>query len=375
MFVSKLLRAAAVAVALLLLAACSESTTDAETFTISVSSGAGTFAPAGLQPAGVPSDSSTGLTGVERVEVAVYDSTNTRARFVSHSDYTYTDDPSGVDHVLLTSTSASQSITLPAGLAPFTFDSFAYDSLSAGNVIAFEGSKSVPTIHNATVSLALVSVLGDAILVPRLPVTAAVPGQVLDLMLYVAANGNTDFDNAYLRVPLTDFTAYYTDLQSVTATDSAWMTNMGIRVMVDDYCVDNITVGGSVWGLIDDQPNPWESSIYISGVSGFQLPCAHSEGNIFVDLIPPQGAITAYDDASGVVQGTASDNTGLGDVRIYDGPVLIATTDLDEVAAPSVTEITFTGANFSVALGVEPEGGLSLVVTDSSGNTFVSEEF
>lgn len=210
------------------------------------------------------------------------------------SGATYTAAPDGDEYVTLTPEAPSVTVRLPAGGNPYRFEGLGE---AGGSVVAYDSKEA--TIGTGTeVALALDSVIGDAVLVPRLPVSTVAPGQVLDLMLVVMGNGHTDFPGDYLQVPIDDFTVSYGPVANATVLASS---PRGLRLQVDAYCYDSVTVGGGVAGLVVDGGSFAPGSVEFGDGDGFAIPCQSSSGGLSLDMVPPSVAVTSYDPFTGVV--------------------------------------------------------------------------
>ncbi len=315
-----------------------------------------------LSPQGFPYDPSDGSIAGS-VEVHVYDKDDNVVSF-DVSGTTYTAAPSGaVGFITLTPGSDEATVNLASSGNPYRFESFGKVD---GDVVAYdERSQDVAVAPSVFISLR--SVLEEAILVPRYPTAVATPGQVLDLMLVVMANGHADFPADYLQVPVGDFTATY---GAVTNAARGPSSNRGIRLTVASECTGDVTVDGNVAGLLFDGAAYATDDLPLHGGAGFSLPCpAAVGGEVQVDLIPPTVTLDSFDPATRVVTGTAADGFGIASVEVYDGPVLMASTDLAKVS-PTVSLITFVpgGDQFTTTLKADPLGGIYAVALDPSGN-------
>lgn len=321
----------------------------------------------GLSPQGFPYDPASGAIA-STVRVYVFDEEGEQVSF-QVSGTTYTAAPSGEEFITLTPEASSVTVRLPASGNPYRFEALGETD---GSVVAYD-SETVALGADTEVSLALRSVLGGAVLVPRLPTTAAVPGQVLDLMLVVMANGHADFPGDYLQVSIGDFAATYDPVGNATVLASS---PRGVRLQVDAYCFDAVTVEGGVAGLVAAGDAYAPGQVGFNGGAGYQLPCLSSSAALGVDMVPPSVTITGYDPVTGVVTGEASDDVGVGRIELYDGPVLLATTELAD-ATGEVARIEFEPLStaFSATLQVLPLGRITAVAVDTSGNEAQSEPF
>jgi hypothetical protein len=302
------------------------------------------------------------------VHVYVFDKDGEQVSF-QVSGATYTAAPDGDEYVTLTPEAPSVTVRLPAGGNPYRFEGLGE---AGGSVVAYDSKEA--TIGTGTeVALALDSVIGDAVLVPRLPVSTVAPGQVLDLMLVVMANGHTDFPGDYLQVPIDDFTVSYGPVANATVLASS---PRGLRLQVDAYCYDSVTVGGGVAGLVVDGGSFAPGNVEFGDGDGFEVPCQSSSGGLSLDMVPPSVAVTSYDPFTGVVTGEASDDVGVARVELYDGPFLLATTELaDATGDVALIEFEPLSHAFATTLEVLPLGRVTAVAVDTSGNEAQSEAF
>jgi len=363
--VKRLLRSpvAGLAVLALLLSACGRPTVaDPSLVTVTVAVDLPGAASAGdPSPQGFPYDPADGsIAGT--VEVYVYDKNDAPVLF-EVAGSTYTAAPTGAAFIELTAADNTATVNLPSAGSPYRFKSL---GKSGGAVVAYDDQTRNVTV-NPSVFVTLRSVLEDAVLVPRYPTSVATPGQVLDLMLIVMANDNAEFPNAYLQVPIGDFTATY---GTVTNADLGATSNRGVRLTVSPLCSSDVTVAGHVTGIVESSGDFVTGDVPFHGGDGFSLPCPPSaEGGMAVDLTPPTVTLDGFDPVSGVVTGTANDDYGIAKVEIYDGPVLLASTDpTDENANVALIAFTPLSDSFTTTLKAAPIGGITVVARDPSGN-------
>lgn len=352
----------------LLLAACGQPTPEVQPtpdgfVKLSIGLDSSSLSTQGITTLGSPYNPNDGTIATNEVQVSVYDKNNVLVKF-NLSGSTYTAAAGGsLDHITLNVGTPTANIALLAGGNPYTFTSLGYDGdTSTPHIIAYDSqTRSVAT--NTTVTVTLTSVLAGAVLTPRFPTTVATPGATLDLMLVVMANGHATFSSDYLQVPLGDFSVLYGPVSGAALVNSS---NRGIRVTVNSDCTTQVTVQGDVTGL-NTSYDP-SATFDINGSSGYSLACpAAVGGQIEVDLEPPSVSLTSYDSSNGAVVGTASDNWAIDKVQVFDGPVLLASTDSNEGVAP----ITFvpTTNQFNATLATPyPAGGITVVAFDTSGN-------
>ncbi|HET8986044.1 MAG TPA: hypothetical protein VFN03_09830, partial [Trueperaceae bacterium] len=353
-----------------LLAACSQPSgpQDASvvTFSLSLTDAAATAET--IQAQGAPFDPSTGATAIETVHVTVRDSNNAPVAF-SFAAGTYTVDPAGViPYVTLEKSAAiggitSATVALPAAGNPYTFESLGYASVT-DPVIAY-ADQSVNVVDGGTVWISPVAVLGAASLATRYPTTYVIPGSVLDVMLVVAANGHDDIaGGAFLQVPLGDFVASY-DAPSGASILS--QSNRGLRLQIDAQCTGPLTLSGNAAGLVEVASDFVPGTVSMSG-SGLVLPCSPvNDGTVSIDTEPPTVSISSLDGNTGLVVGQADDNFGIAKVQVFDGPVLLASTDENEaVGGVSLIAFVHGTTEFRTYLTTTPQGGVTAVAFDAS---------
>ncbi len=351
----------------LLLAACNQPVADVPGGFVTLSVGLeGSLASADLEPAGAPFEPDDGDIAVDNVQVSVFDKNGALVEF----DLTggeYTAQPGGGTMAIeLTPADPTAQVNLPAAGNPYTFESLGYDA-PTGNVIAYD-TQDRNVIDASTVMVTLTSVLDDpsgAVLVPRFPTNYAMPGSVLDLMLVVMANENADFPGDYLQVPLSDFEVSY---ESVTGGSIIGSSKRGIRIDVNAEC-SAVSVTGEVSGLVDTGSGYEVGTLAIQGDGTYEIDCpAPFAGDVSVDLEAPTVSMT-YDSVINRVFGAADDNIAISSVEVFDGPILVATTDTSLVDA-NVAQIVFAPGttNWHADLTVSPSGELTAIATDSSGN-------
>ena|GEM_PF-1118508 len=348
----------------LLLSACGRPTVaDPSLVTVTVAVDLPGAASAGdPSPQGFPYDPADGsIAGT--VEVYVFDKDGDPVSF-DVSGGTYAAASSGaVGFITLTSGNNTATVNLPSAREPYRFESLG----KAGDDVVAYDDQTVKVTSEPNVFVALTSVLEDAILVPRLPTTIVTPGQVLDLMLVVMANDNADYPSDYLQVPVGDFTVSYGPVSNATIGASS---NRGVRLTVASECTTSVTVDGHVTGLVESSGDFVTGDVPFHGGAGFSLPCPPIvTGGVAVDMEPPTVAITSFDPLTRVVEGTASDGYGIAKVEIYDGPVLLASTDPGAVGGTvSLIEFKPQSDEFRTTLLADPIGGISAVALDTSGN-------
>lgn len=328
-----------------------------------------------LEAQGVPYEPRENANAVDEVQVSVTDKDNNAVKFdFDAGTDTYTASTNGTEtHITLSSTSgaAGVKVLLPAPGDPYAFTSRGYQTGSS-SVIAYD-SRSQNVRSNPNVMVMLTSVIGEARLEPRFPTHIVTPGQPLDLMLIVMANGNTGFPGDYLQVPLNDFEVAYGVLEGDITLDAT--SKRGVRLGIPASCTTPVGISGTVTGLEESAGSFAEGQFEISGPTG-GLACPPAMGSgVKADIVAPEVTL-AFDPMTGAATITAYDDFGIAKVQLFDGPQLIASTDETELGKGGVEEITYSyGRNeFITAIATPTTGFLTAVATDPSGNEGRSAE-
>jgi len=222
------------------------------------------------------------------------------------------------------------------------------DQLAVAENRLFVGSKATALV------IRLRTLLGSARLAPRLPVTKLVPGQVLDLVFSVSPNARED-----LRVPPGDFDVVYSGSAEVIE-----FSTRGARVRIGSREAGDAIVVAVANGLILDDAEVRQGEVM--GV--FQRPFATG---VSVDVAPPNVSSLAFDPHRRILAGVADDDAGITRLDVYDGPVLLATTDLEVSAALGIPEVRFPGGGTAFLASLDVTQGtyeLSVTAFDLAGN-------
>lgn len=246
-------------------------------------------------------------------------------------------------------------------------------ALAVGDVPDREVGGSAPTVVN----LPLKTLIGRFALVPALPLKYVLPGQVFDVNFVVQT---PEVNGKRYTVPLNDF-----DLASAARPDSSGLTvlnssKLGVRLQADGTGSDvrlvteiNGTVGGpnefAYTRLFAELTLP----MYAKAVLGADL----ARPSLSVDTLFQNGRQTLS------INGRADDNVGLARLQVYEGPVLIGSTDPDEYGQAGVSKIDFLDneapyPNWVLYQSAPLRSGklnITVVAQDTSGNeTRVSRE-
>jgi len=324
-----------------------------------------------LTPQGLPHDPDDGGIEVQVMRVWVSDSQGQPVLFERDGD-AYVAAADGSEAFVTLSAGDGEmgaEVTLPAFGNPYRFVAHAYlddpGAVPEAAVIGY-ADRSASVVDGGTVWFSPVSVLGEARLRTRFPTSYVAPGATVDLMLVVSPNGHD-----HLEVPIGDFMADY----MVSGATIVSQSNRGVRLLVDDACDGAVLVTGTVWGVVMVGGEIVADAVAMNGGAGLELPCSTTLGSgLGLDKEAPTVAITSYDPMILEVQGTADDNMGIVKVQLFDGPVLLASSDSYE-ATGSVAKVTFPGGNaFTATLTAAVAQNLVAVAFDAAGNEGTSAE-
>ncbi len=394
MKLNKALLVSGIAALLLVLAACSGGSEahrpSSGTVTVSVGLDSGDLASLG-----VPFDDETGLPAVETVLVWVSSGEGPISFELDGSDYVAADGGDVVDYITLSGGAMTKDVQLPLAGNPYTFTALAYDLDGAAvaeagfdheavNAIAF-GVKTQSVFDNTSVAIKLTSILANdeadaaVVLLPRMPLTAPAPGMTIDFMLFVYSAHNGA--GPYL-VPLEDFELGEAGY-AVTNAQYISSSKRGVRVEVEGSCQPgaSLSISVEVTGLASATSSG--NTTPASATAELSRPCfvpPLSQGSsVFTDMVPPSVTIEGYGltETGGnptTISGTATDNLGIWKVHLYDGAVLVASTEATDGVAP----IEFNdGANptaFTAALPSPSTSSLVAYAWDYWGNQAASIE-
>ncbi|PYE52720.1 hypothetical protein [Deinococcus yavapaiensis] len=317
----------------------------------------------GVRPQGLPTDAG-GASAVRDVRVRVFTSDGSLVKFDAQRHA----DPNGtVDHLDLTPSAASANV----GLAPgsYTFQAAGASDSANGVLLAFGRLERQSVTANGAVTLKLQTLIGDGAvaLTSALPMNAVVPGQTFDVLLSVKT---PDANGARYTVPLDDFQVEYAldaNLGHVKASGK-----LGARVTAAATPSGaTFTLGATVTGLGAADAETAASKTF--GAT-FALPFLSGTG-VKVDFDAPDLGVDTPQVAGGsvLVSGSSFDDVGLSRLEVFDGPVLVASTD-DAAGAAKVTfDVDDAGhlTNRWSAAWTNPESGahaLTVIATDTSGS-------
>jgi len=301
-----------------------------------------------LTAVGGPVDA-LGAIAVAEVKVEVLDAAGRTVRF----DEALAADPNGpLARVTLRADEPLVTVYLPPG-ASYRFAAKGYTD--AGELVAYGEARHVATGRGGgAVAVDLAGLLGEARLVRRTPVHALLPGQTLDALLTVAPPRRPD-----LEVLPRDLEADYEVVNGEVIESSG----RGVRLRAGTRAGD-VVAQVEVSGLVPAGTGVGPGSV----TAELRVPFATAAT---VDLTPPWVSSLAFDPDGGVLTGVADDDLGVTSLEVYDGPVLLATSDPEAAQAADVPQVVFPGGGTSFVAPLElPSGTYELTVyaTDFSGN-------
>ncbi len=236
----------------------------------------------------------------------------------------------------------------------YDFQAHAFDS--TGSFVASGTARhTVAADRGNAINLALSSHLGAVTLEPRLPITTLVPGQEVELLLSVSAHGRPD-----LVVPASSYAVSFEVRNGETVAHGA----RGITFRAEQHEPGSATVMAAATGLVVEDGVAIEGKVDATFTRGFG-------SAIGVDIENPEVSDLSFDPGRLTLFGVASDNFGIASLDVYEGPVHLASTDLDLVEAHGIAPVTFPGGGtaFFAVLDLGPGTfELTAVATDASGN-------
>lgn len=233
---------------------------------------------------------------------------------------------------------------------------------AAGNQLTFGEASLTTSAAPAAVLIELRSLLGSGRLVPRLPVTQLVPGQTIDLLHTASPNERPDLSIAYHELEVT----YGGNAEVLSASPR------GVRVKVGNRLDGDVVVEAHAEGLVLSsdgvQPGRITSTFtrpFISGVNA--------------DVTAPIVEDLQFFEHDARLSGVAYDDQSLSRLDVYDGPLLLATTDPEQADRHGAQVVAFPEGTtyFEAPLALPPgEYELTILATDLAGNqaaaTFVT---
>ena len=315
----------------------------------------------GLSTQAIPFENGTAV--ITRFEVQVFDQNDILVKFDSEN----TIDPTGSVDTLTIPLNGSLSVALSTGTYTFKSKAFAPNKAGGPEVLLAVGSESeTVNVDTSALSLEVKTITESYTFESNTPLNYIIPGQTVDLMLVVKAPGG------YL-VPLVDYDVSYTiDMDNVSDHKDS---SRGVRLIMKDPLVDNqLFVQANVTGT-----NPSGTSSSLPTIDGVEnIPFLTSAIGPAFDTEAPSFTFAQPSlqvGQTGTLTGTADDNIGVAKVQVFDGPVLIGSSDSAEAADSTVALITFNGTtSWSMNFTPTTENyDFYAVALDTSGNQSSAE--
>jgi Regulator of chromosome condensation (RCC1) repeat len=343
----------------LLLAGCgttapTTSAANSDRVSVTLNSGLNDVTSPGLASQGLPSTG--GSSAVTFIKVNVKDASGTLVTFDGHNA-----SQAGGPQTFITLSTATPTAKLLLPKGSYSFESIGKEN-ATGLFLAY-GQDTAKDLSgpNPTVTLSLHTLFSSAnsTLVSKLPTTTVNIGDRLDLRLAVKT------PSAALDVSLSDYTVTYESPDITVQNNSKLGAHVQVVGSADQR---NVTVNASVTGWV---ATGLETATVQSQNITYQVPLSANVTGLGSDVTPPSVSInpvTASPTTPMTLSGTANDDTAVARLQVFDGSLLIASTDAADVTAGAKL-ITFTGTTWSVdwtSGTTTPE--LTVVAADAAGN-------
>jgi len=259
--------------------------------------------------------------------------------------------------ITLSNTDPTAKLLLPRGT--YSFESIGKAN-ATGSFLAYGQDNGVdlsPKTPSVNLTLHTLINAANSTLVSKLPTTYVNITDKLDLRLAVKT------PSATLDVPLSDYTVTYSNTDATVLTSSKLGANVqvvgttGQTTATVDALVNGYVATGAETAAMQNQKITYAVPLSLTGLS--------------TDATPPTvilNSVTASPNTAITISGTANDNKAISQVRVFDGSVLIGSTNADDVTAGAKL-ITFTGTTWSfnwISGSAAPE--LMVVASDAAGN-------
>jgi len=332
-------------------------------------------AQSSLESQGVPTDAS-GNSSLVSVEVQI-----TNAGLNSGNPLTFNFDSAGNRYIVsedntgsvdtLTLTEANDTLTVllfpSTGLGAqgnYTFTSKGIDTNSV--MLAYERQENLAINAGSFVDIQLQTLIDAASVQRLLPVNYLIPGQSLELMLR-----NVFTVDGSSRVPFEDFTVTYNFENADTETTGSETDSSKLGVALDVSSATTIDVfraTATLSGLVASGNDAVAGTV----TTEIEIPFFSTTG-LTADLEVPSLTFVQPNlqvNTAVTLSGTADDNAGISKMQVYRGPILVGSTDVSEYSSVGVTQIVFSGTNWSMPFTAteEIDYAFTAVATDASGN-------
>ncbi len=356
-----------------------------------------------LMPQGVPFNDD-GTPAVQSVRVQVFNNAGDDTGPLIRFDRWGNQSSNGIrDYIELTPESTTATIRLLPGT--YDFESTGLTQNNGGVALAYQYLRAQPingiekppedrsNLKPGEVNIHLKTLIGRVKLEPSLPLNYVLPGQVFDLNLVVQtpdAGGGKRYS-----VPLADFTYLPISRIPEFGLEVVSSSQLGSRVRVVQPPTNpspgaaqplKVSLLQRVVGLRSDLKFTTRPAYQVlpSDVS-FEIPL-YPTTTLGVDLTRPTLRVFKVQEFRSVIAvgGRVDDNVGIAKIQVYEGVVLLGSTDAEESRQPGVERISFQTGSYSgndynwngVSIDAAKKRTLTVVAQDTSGNeTRVTESF
>lgn len=299
----------------------------------------------------------------DTIEIIVYTSSGDQVMFDSNNNMVSS---GGIRDRLQLST-ANAGAAISAFLRPGVYDFEARARIDDifPVVVAHAFVEEFTANRDSTVILPMEAVIGSVEIEAATPIEFLVPGQTIDLLITVLSPDN------FSRVPLADLTATYDFMEGGTLTGSSLGSSaLGVRAKADDtgtlaFFTANVEVSGKV--------DEGGTVVHGSRRATITIPFTVST-TFYADVEAPSVTMESAElirGSTGTLSGFASDRLGVTKLQVFEGPVLIGSTDSSEYGGESVEQVSFSGGTWQLPFTPETTGTLTFtaVAFDFYGNT------
>ena len=326
--------------------------TSGDLVSLTLNSGLTTVTPQGLKTQGLPTNGTA--SAVTYIKVKVKDANGNPVTFSGSNVYKVGGTQT---FITMSNTDPTAKLLLPRGT--YSFENIGKET-AAGQFLAYGQDNAIDlSPKNPSVNLTLRTLINAAnsTLVSKLPTTYVNTTDKLDLRLAVKTPAAT------LDVPLSDYTVTYGNADATVLNSSKLGANVqvvgttGQTTATVEATVNGYVATGAETATVQNQKVTYTVPLSVTG--------------LITDAAPPTvtlNRVAASTNTAMTISGTANDNKAISQVRVFDGSVLIGSTNADDVTA-GATLITFSGTSWSfnwTSRSVAPD--LTIVASDAAGN-------
>ena len=299
----------------------------------------------------------------DTIEIIVYTSSGEQVMFDSNNNMV----SSGGIRDRLQMSTANAAAGVSAFLRPGVYDFEARARIDDifPVVVAHTLVEEFTANRDSTLFLPLEAVIGSVEIEAATPIEFLVPGQTVDLLISVLSPDNVS------RVPLADYTATYDFMDGSTLTGSSLGSSaLGVRAVADDTgTLAFFTASVEVSGKVDEGGTVIQGSRRATITFPFTV-----STKFFADVEAPWVTLESAElirGSTGTLSGIAGDRLGVTKLQVFEGPILIGSSDSSEYGVESVEQVSFSAGTWQLPFTPETTGTLSFtaVAFDFFGNT------